>query len=385
MSNSLRQRLLFAAIIVVLVLAGLYAWQRLKPAALPEGFVMGNGRIEGTEVEIATKTAGRISEVLLKEGDFAEPGQIVARMDTQTQEAELRQMQAKIKQAESATATSSAVSSQRQGAKVSAAALLAQRQQAKATALASVAQCESEVTFAESELKRSQEMVAKGFVTQQRLESDKTRLQTAQAALAAAQSRVAEAQAAIEAAQSQLLEAQSAIDASKSQVSEARSSVDAAVAAAEKIKADIDDAILRTSRGGRVQYRMAEPGEVLSAGGRVLAILDITDVYMTFFLPETVAGKVAIGAEARLVLDAAPQYVIPAKISFVASEAQFTPKTVETTTERQKLVFRVKAQIDPELLKKYKTRVKTGLPGVAYVQLDPAAQWPSQLQVKLPQ
>ena len=84
-------------------------------------------------------------------------------------------------------------------------------------------------------------------------------------------------------------------------------------------------------------------------------------------------------------LDAARQYVIPAKISFVAAAAQFTPKTVETASEREKLVFRVKAQIDPELLKKHRAQVKTGLPGVAYVKVDPAVAWPPSLEVKLPQ
>jgi HlyD family secretion protein len=113
-------------------------------------------------------------------------------------------------------------------------------------------------------------------------------------------------------------------------------------------------------------------------------MLDVSDVYMTFFLPETVAGKIAVGAEARLVLDAIPQYVVPARVSFVASSAQFTPKTVETRTEREKLVFRVKARIDPALLQKYRTRVKTGLPGVAYVRLDDSTPWPEQLQAKLP-
>ena len=113
-------------------------------------------------------------------------------------------------------------------------------------------------------------------------------------------------------------------------------------------------------------------------------MLDLSDVYMTVFLPEATAGRLAIGAQARIVLDVAPQYVIPAKVSFVAAEAQFTPKTVETAAERQKLVFRVKAQIAPELLRKYRTRVKAGLPGVAYVQVDPHAQWPPDLEVKLP-
>lgn len=87
--------------------------------------------------------------------------------------------------------------------------------------------------------------------------------------------------------------------------------------------------------------------EKVPAGGKLLTIVDLSDVGMTFFLPETVAGKVAIGSEVRLVLDAVPQYVIPAKVSFVDSTAQFTPKAVETTSERRKLMFRSKAQIDP--------------------------------------
>ena len=105
---------------------------------------------------------------------------------------------------------------------------------------------------------------------------------------------------------------------------------------------------------------------------------------MTVFLPETVAGKLAIGAEARIILDAAPEYVIPAGIAFVATEAQFTPKTVETAAERQKLVFRVKAQFDPDLLRKYQTRVKAGLPGIAYVRVDANVAWPDKLQIRLP-
>ncbi|PKN48409.1 MAG: glycoside hydrolase family 43, partial [Deltaproteobacteria bacterium HGW-Deltaproteobacteria-16] len=120
-------------------------------------------------------------------------------------------------------------------------------------------------------------------------------------------------------------------------------------------------------------------------GGKILNLLDLSDVYMTFFLPTAAGGRVAIGSEARLVLDAAPEYVIPATISFVADVAQFTPKTVETASERQKLMFRVKAQIAPELLKKHIHHVKTGLPGMAYVRLDPQREWPAALQVRLPQ
>jgi len=106
---------------------------------------------------------------------------------------------------------------------------------------------------------------------------------------------------------------------------------------------------------------------------------------MTFFLPETVVGRVALGSEVHLVLDAAPQYVIPARVSYVASTAQFTPKTVETASERQKLMFRVKAQIDRELLHKHLKMVKTGLPGMAWLKLDGSVPWPDKLAIRLPE
>ena len=150
-----------------------------------------------------------------------------------------------------------------------------------------------------------------------------------------------------------------------------------------RIQADIDDAALKAPRDGRVQYLVARAGEVVAAGGRVLNLIDLSDVYMTFFLPTAAAGKVALGTEVRLVFDAAPQYVVPAKVSFIASEAQFTPKTVETASEREKLMFRVRAQISPELLQKHLAQVKTGLPGVAHVRLDPATEWPARLRANL--
>src|SRR5262249_23599789 len=147
----------------------------------------------------------------------------------------------------------------------------------------------------------------------------------------------------------------------------------------------VEDGVLAAPRRGRVQYRLAEQGEVLPAGGRVLDMIDLTDVYMLFYLPEAEAGKATIGAEARLVFDALPDVVIPATVYFGAAEAQFTPKPVETHTERQKLAFQVRARIDPALLLKYEPYVKTGLPGVIHVRLDPQAEWPEKLQVKLPE
>ena len=151
----------------------------------------------------------------------------------------------------------------------------------------------------------------------------------------------------------------------------------------ERIQADIDDSQLKAPRDGRVQFRVAQPGEVVAGGGRVLNMIDLTDVSMTFFLPTEHAGRLAMGSEVRIVLDAAPQLVIPATVSFIASNAQFTPKTVETASERQKLMFRVRARIAPELLRGHLEQVKTGLPGEAWIRLDTSREWPQHLTPKV--
>jgi len=142
--------------------------------------------------------------------------------------------------------------------------------------------------------------------------------------------------------------------------------------------------VLRTPVSGRVEYKLVQAGEVIAAGGRVVTILDLTDVFMTIFLPTGEAGRVALESEARIVLDAVPDAVFPANVSFVAAEAQFTPKTVETLNEREKLMYRVKLAIDPKLLDTYRYYVKAGLTGNAYVQVRASATWPEWLAVRLP-
>ena len=152
-----------------------------------------------------------------------------------------------------------------------------------------------------------------------------------------------------------------------------------------RIQSQIDDSVLKAPTRGRIEYKLVQKGEVVSAGAPIATMLDLTDVTMTIFVPAKAAGQLAIGDDARIILDPIPQYVIPATVSFVASEAQFTPKTVETADEREKLMFRVKLKIAPELLKDYESRIKTGIRGIGYVRTNPATVWPGELQAKLPQ
>jgi HlyD family secretion protein len=346
---------LLAGVVACLAIGGYFLWQVMRPDGLPEGIAGGNGRIEAVEIDVSTRAPGRIREILVNEGDFVTAGQVVARMDTEQLEAQHSEAEAGLQRAVIAVDTARS--------------LVTQRQAEREAALAVVAQREAELDAATRKLRRSEQLSERGNVAEQVLDDDRARAQATAAAMGAAKAQLAATEAAIGQA--------------KSQVVAAEANIVAARATVRRIQADIDDSALKAPRDGRVQYRVAQPGEVLSAGGRVLNLVDLSDVYMTFFLPTGQAGRVALGAEARLVLDAAPDAVIPAAISFVADVAQFTPKTVETVEERQKLMFRVKARIAPELLLKYIRQVKTGLPGMAYVRLDPQAPWPGHLQDRL--
>lgn len=341
---------------IALLAVGGGIWWVLRPAPLPLNIVSGNGRIEATEIDIATKTAGRIVEILAREGDFVQAGHVLARMDTQVLLARRAEALAQVRQAENAYLTAKSV--------------VVQRESEHHATQAVVAQRKAELDAADKRLRRSQRLVGEGATPEQEVDDNGARVLGMSAAVVAAQAQVAAAQAGITAAKSKGVEAQSAIEAVKATV--------------VRLQADLDDSELKAPRDGRVQYRIAEPGEVLNAGGRVLSLVDLADVYMTFFLPTAAAGKVALGSEIRLVLDAAPDYVIPAEASFVASVAQFTPKTVETESERLKLMFRVRARIAPDLLKQHLAQIKTGVPGMAYVKLDAKAAWPVKLDVKLP-
>jgi len=332
-----------------------YLWESLTRDDLPPGFASGNGRIEAVEIDVATKTPGRVIEILVREGDFVEPGQVLARMDTDVLEAQLREAQAQLRRAEIAVEAAGSTVTQRRAERAAAEAVVAQR--------------EAELDGAQRRLARSQELAPRGTVPVQRLDDDRAQTQSARAAVSAAEAQVAAADAAIAAAEARIVDAEAEVEAVRATI--------------QRIEADINDSFLRAPRQGRVQYRVAELGEVLPAGGRVLNLVDLADVYMTFFLPTAEAGRVAIGSEVRLVMDAAPEHVIPARASFVADVAQFTPRTVETADERVKLMFRIRARIEPALLEEHITQVKTGLPGMAYVQLDPEADWPGWLELTL--
>ena len=316
------------AALLTLAAGGYIYWTQVMAVQTPVGLATANGRIEATRVDIASKLPGRVAQVRVKEGDAVQKGDLIAALDT----AELR--------------------AQLAGAKAA-----VQRAAAAIThAEADINIRKAEYDLAEVEMQRATRLEQTSSGTRADLERRR------------AQSLVAAAQ--IEGARAALVEANAAREAAYAQVAQ--------------IEATLSDSELHTPVSGRVEYKLVQAGEVVAAGGRLVTILDLSDVYMTVFLPTGESGRIALGSQARIVLDSVPSAVFPATVSFVAAEAQFTPKTVETQNERQKLMYRVKLAIDPKLLDTYRDYVKAGLSGNAYVQVTPNAAWPAWLAIRLP-
>ncbi|MGA8584372.1 MAG: HlyD family efflux transporter periplasmic adaptor subunit [Roseiarcus sp.] len=320
-----------AVVVIVAAGAGYYAWLKLRPPGLPAGIISTNGRVEATQVDISTKIPGRVIEIVPHEGDMVSPGEVVTRIDTSETLAQLHQAQASAELA----------------------------RQTLVTRQAEVASDDAQLNFANEELRRTSTLVSKGWSTHELLDQRNQQLKSADAALKAAMS----------------------------QVDEARATVKTADARVEELQAVINDSTIKSPVEGRLQYRLVEPGAVLPPGGKIATVIDLNDVYTTVYLPSAQAGRLKVGNDpdaARLVIDAYPDYIFPASVSFVAPESQFTPKTVEVQSEREQLYFRVKLQKPPGVLKGMEEQIKSGLRAVAYVRLDPAVEWPAGLAVKLP-
>lgn len=310
--------------------AGAYSyWVQVEAARVPQGLARANGRIEVERIDVSAKYAGRLADVRVAEGDLVSAGDVVARLDAAEIEAQL----------------------------ASARAALHRSHQSVARAQADVVIREAELRLAETELRRSAELIRSNAATQAEYDRRSAQRDVARAVMEGAKIAVEDAKAATSAATAQI----------------------------SQIEAVLSDLTLKAPRSGRVEYRLAQSGEVVPAGGRVLTLLDLSDAHMSIFLPTAEAGRVELGSEARIVLDSAPEFILPARVAFVAAQAQFTPRYVETRNEREKLMYRVKLHLDPNLLGSAGGYVKAGATGNAYVMVSSGAQWPAALAIRLPE
>jgi HlyD family secretion protein len=315
--------LLALGVVAIAAFFGYRQWKASK-TALPKGIASGNGRIEAKEVDVATKLPLKVKTVLVDEGDLVKPGQVVVQMDTTTLESELAEANAK---------------------------LGAAREQLAVTT-AAIKKTHAQVDLAEIEKARSKALWEERAGSRREFDVRSTMLETTNATLGEDKAKVQAAEAEIKAAEAQVT----------------------------TIQTRIDDATLRAPVTGRVLYRLTEPGEVLPSGGKAMTLVNLEDVYMEIFLPSEQAAAVKLGSQARFTVDYEPNKVAAGYVSFVSPEAQFTPKEVETKSEREKLMFRVKIQVPKELVTHYIEQIKTGVRGVGYVKTNESAAWPEWLE-----
>ena len=314
-----------AAVVIVAFIGIKYVIK--KRNALPEGIASGNGRIEGKLVDISAREPLRVKEILVDEGALVKPGQVLVKMDTVTLDSQLAEANAAVQASE----------------------------EKLAVARANITKQKSEIDLADVEADRSKRLVEQGAGSQRELDVRKTKVETTKAGLSEVEAMLATATENVEVARKN----------------------------AATVQTRIDDATLRSPVTGRVLYRLAEPGEVLAAGGKALTVVNLDDIYMEIFLPSEQAAAVKVGAEGRVTVDYDPR-AIAGQVSFVSPEAQFTPKQVETKSEREKLMFRVKIQLPREIIGQYIERIKTGVRGVGYVKVKDSAVWPARLQNLVP-
>jgi HlyD family secretion protein len=313
--------------LVVIAGAGFFGWKYLqeqKAGELPPGIASGNGRLEARLADVSAKEPLRVKEVRVQEGDLVKPGQVVVVLDTVTLDAQRAEAEARV----------------------------AQAREQLAIANAAIAKRKAEIALAEIEVERVRKMLAENASSQREFDVRTMTLASTKAALAEDVAR---------------------LDSAKQQITVALANVNT-------IQTRIQDATLVSPVLGRVLYRLAEPGEVLAAGGKALTIVNLEDVYMEIFLPSEQAGALKIGSEGRIVLDTQPNRSAVGYVTFVSPEAQFTPKEVETKSERDKLMFRVKLQLPKELVGQYIESIKTGVRGMGYVKYTDTAVWPPNLQ-----
>lgn len=349
------RKVLLAVLLAAAAGGGWWLYQQQESTALPDFVFHSNGRLELNRLDVASLYPGRVERVLVAEGDAVKANEVLVELSSAQSSGQLAAAQAATLRA------AELVQRARAG--------VTQAQQAVARADAEIAAYRQQQKVAKLELDNAKQMQREDLVSASELAKRQADFERATASVKAAQAARAEAQAAVAQGQAAVAEAEAGVKQATAQADTAAS-------------ADADMAI-RSPLTARVEYRLVEPGTVIGAGSRVISLLDPADVSMNVFLPNATVGGLRVGDEARLVLDGIDA-VFPAQVSFIASEAQFTPKAVETADEREKLVFRVKLKVPADVAQRYDRLLKGGMTGDGYVRRDSSQAWPLALEVRLP-
>ena len=310
------------SLLVLLAVGGISygAFLATRSPKLPEGFLYGNGHIEGTEVRIASEVAGRVTEQSLTEGQRVNAGQTVVVIDAQTSRNQLSAVQGE----------------------------LAALRESKAALESQVSIWSHHVETAHSQLSRARNLARKKLASERDVEE------------AEDGAREAEGQLASLRAQTEALDGQ--IDSAEAKVRLAETRV-----AKTEIEAPTD---------GTVLVRAVEVGEVVQPGQPLGVVVDLSRLELKVYVPEREIGKIRLGSAARVRVDAFPDRYFDGRVARVDEYAQFTPRDIHMPEERTRMVYGVTLALDNP-----GERLKPGMPADAWIRWDDARAWPDMLPV----
>jgi HlyD family secretion protein len=334
-----------------------------RTSADSAGTLFVSGRIDGDTVDISSKRPGRVVEIMVREGDTVQKGQLLAVLSSDQdkarhdeQKAHILSGQRKVQQLKRQLAT--------YGERIRQAGIYEQQAQTDAPARvkeaeANLAATKAALVQSEAELKQSQinaeryaPLAQKGAVPAQVVEQYQVQLQVARAATDASRKQVAAAAASLEAAKAQLenprikesdrFTLQHQADELKAQIASAQADVEADQAELRRIEADLSDLKVLAPISGTILTRSAEPGRVIAVGQTILTMVDLNKLYLRGFVPEGNVGKVKVGQSAEVYLDSNPKVAIPAEVIRIDPQAMFTPENTYFKDDRVKQVMGVK-------------------------------------------
>jgi HlyD family secretion protein len=364
-------------VVLVLAAAGAAVWAFRGIGKAPDNRLLISGNIELTEVTIAFKTAGRLIERTVDEGDAVKKGQVIARLDRdqllaerERETAGLASSESQLAQARTAveferTALAADIET-RQADLTSMEARFAElrngaRPQEKLDAKAAVDAAASEVERARRDWDRAQTLYKNDDISTAQYDQFRNRVENAQAVLKQMQEREALVLAGprveqVNAQQGQVARARGAVKTSEAnalelkrreqEIATRRAEIARSKASLALIETQLADTVVTSPVDGVVLVKSGEPGEVLAPGTAVVTVGDIDHPWLRGYVNETDLGKVKIGSKARVTTDSYPGKVYSGRVTFIASEAEFTPKQIQTQQERVKLVYRVKIEVE---------------------------------------
>jgi len=359
-------RPLWIALACVALAAGGYGVHAYlgRAAALPDGLIQANGRIEGDRISVASKLPGRIAELTVRDGDAVSAGQVIARLESDQIDAKLAQTQAVVQ----------ALQAQLRAARTGLGALAKQLPLEYASADSGVGQADAmlhkagaALAQAQRDAQRLDELAARGSVATQRAELARLAAVAAQADVAAATQALARARQLAQQARlgdDKLRAKTDELAALSAQLGQAQ----AGVAEAEAVRADLT---IKAPGPGIVVTRVHHAGEVIGAGSPIVELLDPDRLYLKVYVPERSLGQLRLDLPAQVYVDGLPGQAFAAKVKTISSRAEFTPKEVQTADERVKLTYAVQLDLDANP----QHRLSAGMPADAVIRWKEGTPW----------